>query len=211
MSDIPNQLELPFAAASESNPQQAAPIGDYAQDRLHCMVDLETMSLGAHAMVLSIGAVLFDPNAFGVASKFYVAIDLEDQMASGRFQMDPGTLLWWMHEERRDARNRWMAEAKVDIYAALSGLREWFGPSSRPVWGNGASFDNVVLANAYRSMGLSVPWTYKHDRCFRTMANMAPLVEFIRKGTFHHALDDAESQAEHLHRVLNNLSIKDAA
>jgi len=37
-----------------------------------------------------------------------------------------------------------------------------------------------------------------NDRCYRTMKAQHRDVDFVRLGTFHNALHDAESQAEHL-------------
>jgi hypothetical protein len=70
------------------------------------------------------------------------------------------------------------------------------------VWGNGASFDCVILGNAYRAVGDEPPWKYFNERCYRTAKAMLPAVPFERIGTHHHALDDAASQAQHLIKML---------
>jgi exodeoxyribonuclease VIII len=70
------------------------------------------------------------------------------------------------------------------------------------IWGNGASFDNVILANAYRRNDLNIPWKYYNDRCYRTMKSLAPHIKMEREGTHHNALSDAISQANHLIRIM---------
>jgi inhibitor of KinA sporulation pathway (predicted exonuclease) len=62
------------------------------------------------------------------------------------------------------------------------------------VWGNGANFDNTLVAAAYRAMKMDVPWQYWNDRCYRTIANMFLKTRVERVGTGHHALDDAKTQ-----------------
>ena len=68
------------------------------------------------------------------------------------------------------------------------------------VWGNGASFDNVLLATAYKRLGMETPWPFWKDRCFRTMKNVCK-VDHSFEGTAHNALDDARSQAQHLIKI----------
>ena len=66
------------------------------------------------------------------------------------------------------------------------------------VWGNGAAFDNAILSTAYDICDWPQPWMFWNDRCYRTMKAQHRDVDFVRLGTYHNALDDAESQAEHL-------------
>jgi hypothetical protein len=67
------------------------------------------------------------------------------------------------------------------------------------VWGNGADFDNPILAVAYRRTIFSgQPWKPYNGRCYRTVKNQFQDVKLVRTGTHHNALDDARSQATHL-------------
>ena len=66
------------------------------------------------------------------------------------------------------------------------------------VWGNGASFDNVILSESYYRAAILRPWPFWKDRCYRTIKTIYPDVELVRSGTHHNALDDARTQAEHL-------------
>lgn len=71
------------------------------------------------------------------------------------------------------------------------------------VWGNGASFDNVILRGAYARNSTPAPWAWWNDRCYRTIKALHREVPMERLGTHHNALDDAISQALHLIRMLN--------
>jgi len=66
------------------------------------------------------------------------------------------------------------------------------------MWGNGATFDNVIMSNAYKLTGLEQPWKFWYDRCYRTIKSLYPQAQLKRVGTHHNAVDDAESQALHL-------------
>jgi hypothetical protein len=79
------------------------------------------------------------------------------------------------------------------------------------VWGNGAAFDNVLVAEALRRCGMKPAWNYYNDRCYRTLKNLRPDVKLIRLGTHHDALDDARSQADHAIRLLASLKREEVA
>lgn len=169
------------------------------------MLDLETMGNGPDAAILAIGAVLFDPVAGKVGGKFYVTVDLADSVRAGGV-MDPATVLWWMRQS--DAARGEFSRAGVSLKEALRrfsiALRQ-VGADTVRVWGNGAAFDNVVLAGAYQRCGFPVPWSYKNDRCYRTVAALAPQVTRAEGGTRHNALEDARGQARHLIEVFRVL------
>ena len=169
----------------------------------HVMVDLETMSTESNAAILSIGAVKFNPHIPGeIYESFYVNVDLSSCINAG-MHVSGSTVEWWMHPDRAEAREALRATEAVDIGAAITGFMQWFGPVSLPLWGNGATFDNVILANAFKRMGEMVPWKHYHDRCFRTMKSLFP-VETIPEpnvGVPHQALYDATKQTLHLQEI----------
>lgn len=65
------------------------------------------------------------------------------------------------------------------------------------IWGNGATFDNMILRNAYLATGQRQPWNFRDDVCFRTVKYLFPLKKEFQ-GVRHHALDDARNQAKYL-------------
>ncbi len=171
---------------------------------LQIMLDLETMGVGVDAPILSIGAVLFSPTL--IVDSFYVYVGLESNTRYGR-KMDASTVLWWMSDERSEARAVMLSTPPIDLPEALDGFTQWFGVESMPVWGNGASFDNVILRSAFAAVGEECPWKYSHDRCYRTVKALAPEIALQREGTHHNALDDARSQATHLQAIMMKLGI----
>lgn len=174
-------------------------------EKLECMLDLETLGTGNEAVILSIGACKFFPEGDGVdihiTHRFEAFVTPQSCVDIG-LKMDPSTVLWWMKPERGEARDLMMANQNkaVPIYEALRQFAGWLGKDT-PVWGNGATFDNVILRNAYRLAGCDCPWSFWNDRCYRTMKNRAPSVKMQRKGAHHSALWDAVSQAEHLQLI----------
>lgn len=172
------------------------------------MLDLETLGTAPGSAILAIGAVKFGGGQ--ILADFYRRIDLKNCIASAGLTMDPSTVLWWLQQaEGPRLEIVKPGELLVDV---LFGFSEWALTAQHPemegepeVWGNGASFDNVLLSVAYERMLMRRPWKYSNDRCYRTVKNLYPEIPLPRTGTHHNALDDARSQAMHLMAMLPNL------
>lgn len=179
-------------------------------EKLECMVDLETLGNGNEAVILSIGACKFYPSAQGVdihtTHRFEVFVKPQSCVEIG-LKPDISTIMWWMEPERGEARDLMVAKqaGAVPIHQALAMFHAWLG-ADMPVWGNGATFDNVILRNAYKLAGIDCPWSFWNDRCYRTVKSLAPSVKMQRKGVHHSAMWDAVSQAEHLQSINRFLS-----
>lgn len=170
--------------------------------RTDIMLDLETAGQGPDAAIVAIGAVQFDRDAGIIGERFYAPVDLASAVAAGGI-IDPSTVTWWLRQS--DAARGELTRPALQIGSALDTFDVWLqrmGVRDLHVWGNGAAFDNVILAGAYKRFGRPVPWQFWNDRCYRTMKSLYPAVTLERTGTHHNALDDAEHQARHLLAIL---------
>jgi len=168
------------------------------------MLDLETMGNGPLAAIIAIGAVEFNIQTGAIGERFYAVVDLASSVQAGGV-IDASTVLWWMRQSD-EARGAFAASG-VSLAAALQQFAGWMenrGIGVR-VWGNGAAFDNVILASAYRALSLPVPWRFWNDRCYRTIKSLHPAIPMQRVGTYHNAVNDAESQARHLLAILSHI------
>lgn len=173
------------------------------------MLDLETLGTAPGSAILAIGAVKFGGGQ--IVGEFYKRINLQSCVAAGLI-IDTSTLLWWMQQPD---------EARLEVFArqdAVGHLSEvlnlfegWMyehtqEPPDLELWGNGASFDNTLLAEAYRAcLGIEPSWAHRKSMCYRTIKNLYPEIQIERTGTHHNALDDARSQALHLMRMIPTL------
>lgn len=171
----------------------------------HIMVDLETLGTTPGSVILSIGAVEFNPQSDHIGETYHAHIDLVESLRQG-FGVNGKTILWWLAQSD-DARSgvvRGQVGA-LDIKAVLHAFAWWClsGTSIKDVviWGNGASFDNALLSKAYLVTQVDPPWEFWNDRCYRTIKGEYPDVKLIREGTHHDALHDAISQAKHLQAI----------
>lgn len=166
------------------------------------MLDLETFGNGNDAAIVSIGAVKF--NETEILDEFHTGVDLGSAMAVG-LKVDASTVEWWMDPDRAEAMAVLRSLEKVDIVSALQGFSDWAGDQVDAIWGNGATFDNVILRSAYRQCGLEYPVKFWQDQCYRTLKYRCPDVMLVREGTHHSAVDDARCQAKHLQTIVARL------
>ncbi len=178
------------------------------------MVDLETMGTGPDAAIIAIGAVAFNEDKLS-DSEFYEVVDLQSSVDVG-LKIDPSTVLWWM-KQSDDARQALFRAGSSDLYSVLYRFANWIedvtsgtAKKDRRVWGNGATFDNMILRTAFNLTEEPLRWEYYGDLCYRTLKKLYPSVKLIRTGTHHNALDDAKSQADHAMALLAKTEYWDA-
>lgn len=174
----------------------------------HVMIDLETLDTAATAAIVAIGAVFFDPDHNELGDTFYRAIDVSSVLGHG-FSVSGDTLKWWL-QQSDEARQVFANGNEIGtVLDELAVFLESQGKTeSVKVWGNGAAFDNVILANAFSATKRTTPWRFWNDRCYRSFKALHPEVPFVREGTHHNALDDAISQAKHLCQIFESIKGK---
>lgn len=162
------------------------------------MLDLETLATTPDAVIVSIGAVQFNDD--GITARFHMPCNI---VGTGR-RIDDSTVKWWMGQSD-EARKVFNDPVAGELSEVLTQFLNWAGPD-QPIWGNGADFDNAIMMNACKFYGYD--WSYKRNRCYRTLKSLAPHITLQRVGTYHNAVDDAESQAKHLLAIAKELNIK---
>ena len=172
------------------------------------MLDLECLDSNAStAAIVSIGAVYFDLEKYELGETFYKEISLkglQEQLNKGRTLSLP-TMQWWMCQSD-EARSVFVSNGNTKICPTTM-LHEFAGFCSKTanvkVWGNGVDYDNICLRTLYQLYNIACPWSYSHNRCYRTLKNInGHRAALERVGTHHNALADAETQAIHLLAML---------
>jgi exodeoxyribonuclease VIII len=167
------------------------------------MCDLETLGNSAGCAILSIGAVAFDPETGELGEEFYKVVNTSSCVVAG-LAYDQDTLDWWKKQSPearqvlRDANHPDSAPLIKALHEFSRYLHAACGGKAVRLWGNGADFDNPILATAYKRCRIETPWKFWDSRCYRTLKNLHPDVPLPKRtGTHHNALDDAKTQAEH--------------
>jgi len=162
------------------------------------IVDLETHDTETSAVILSIGAVAFNPEDndawedFGESRTFYSVLEIDSQLEKGATQ-SKDTLDWW--QRQGEHAKKAFEGPKVDARTALDTFAHFcMGASS--LWGNGNMFDNAILREAFKRHDLQYPFKFWEDLDMRTIMHIAGgksrTIPF--RGIKHHALDDAKHE-----------------
>lgn len=174
------------------------------------MCDVETIGTRPGCVVLSIGAVGFDPSTSSISNEFYTIINRKSSRELGLFE-DRATIAWW--NKRSDAARTILTEVDSilapsvgEALDSFSAYVKSFGGSVR-LWTCGPDFDSAIIAHLYAVTGRPLPWRYTNNRCYRTLKNLVTRVaQPDRHGVHHNALDDARHQAVHAMQCLAYLS-----
>lgn len=173
--------------------------------RVDVVIDLETMGKTDNAAIVALGAVALVNGE--VDNEFYARISLASSIAAG-CAMDASTVEWWMNQDAFARKEVDGSHEQQPLADALNDFSTWFTMLSWPLmppfaWGNGPSFDCVILRNAYAALGISAPWRYYTERDMRTILDLYPEAKGIEfQGIRHHALDDARHEARMLAKAL---------
>lgn len=173
----------------------------------HYVLDLETMGKGPTAAIVAIGCARIEQGT--ITGSFYRRVSLQTSLLAG-LQVDASTIEWWLQQDeaaRAEIFNpggyalEWVL---VDL-AAFMGCDHLHKPNPKALlWGNGSSFDNVIVGNAFDACRIERPWMFWNDRDLRTLLHLYPEAKAQPfEGTKHHALDDAMHEAKQLLMALN--------
>lgn len=152
------------------------------------MVDLETLDTAHTAMIVAIGAVMFDPELdVSTDQLFYRKVDA--RLSVGTIGAD--TVMWWLRQSD-EARLEIAKDGGDHISVALLALFD-FCRDLNEIWAGPSHFDIPILENACRQVSLRPVWTYRQVRCWSTLRKLFP-VEKPANSCAHNALADAQSQ-----------------
>ncbi|SFF14945.1 exodeoxyribonuclease VIII [Phytobacter palmae] len=207
----------PQATAVDNNIDTGHQINDDESFTLmtHLMVDLETMGSNPEAPIIAIGAVFFDPGTGKTGPEFYQIVSLESAMEFGA-KPDAATIIWWM-KQSAEARAAITGGDAISLMDAIDNLDEFIHTNSAngikyvQVWGNGSSFDNVILRRAYEQVGAELSVPFWNDRDVRTIVELGKVVGINPRyqipfdGDMHNALADARHQVKYVSAIWQRL------
>lgn len=178
---------------------------------IHLMIDGETPDTATTTSFLTLAAVPFTVEE-GILSKehcFYERASLDSLKTYG-FTVAPGTLGWWELQDKVAYNEAFGGTDSISVMLEkfceyCIGLKNLLDNQEIAVWGNGATFDNVILRNSLQKLKFIVPWSYRNDYCYRTLKNLFSELTHTYTGTKHNALDDAYNQAQHAIKILQRI------
>lgn len=161
------------------------------------MIDCETLSTDPYCVILTIGAVRFDPKGMGVVEKLELRPTIEEQTEKFNRIINEDTLRWWSTQSPAAVDQAMGDRDRIPFKTAMERLYK-FCWNRRAVWSNGASFDIVAMETAWRQLDMKIPWPFYTVRDTRTLYEIASVslkdAKYKTKTT-HCAVEDAEHQA----------------
>jgi DNA polymerase III epsilon subunit-like protein len=170
------------------------------------MVDIESLGTEPGAVILSIGAVVFDAGGVDEDGGFYAEVDSVSCQDAG-LTIDADTLDWWLGEDEEAKTVLTGGDPLADV---LSEFASWFTrQDADEVWANSPSFDCRLLGAAFDAVDVDVPWEYWNERDFRTLSDLPGAASDVSiddaDAVDHDAFDDAVVQARVASKVLDSL------
>lgn len=171
------------------------------------MIDIESLDTSPNCVILTIGAVRFDPKGMGVVERLELRPTIDEQTEQFNRVINEDTLRWW-GEQSPEALDEAMGDRdRLPFKDCMEALYK-FCWNRRAVWSNGASFDIVAMESAWRNLGMRIPWPYYTVRDTRTLYEIAGVSLKDKKygtSTTHKAVEDAEHQAIVVQDAYRNL------
>ncbi|WP_410706084.1 3'-5' exonuclease [Citrobacter amalonaticus] len=200
------------------NNESVHQITEQKSDKLysHLMVDMETMGCDPDAAIVSIGGVFFDPSSGNTGAEFYQVVRLESSMSFG-MKPDASTIEWWL-KQSPEARSAILVDDAMGLLETLELLADFIAENAAngcrtvQLWGNGCSFDNVILRRAFALTDTPFPVPYWNDRDVRTMVELGksvginPRFDIPFEGDMHNALSDARHQVKYVSAIWQRLT-----
>lgn len=156
------------------------------------MVDLETLAVTPRAVVLTLGAVIFDPTSQGIKDQLYLKVDIDDQDLLGR-EVDPNTLEWWSKQDPAIMEEAFDPENRLPLTEVMDKFHK-FAWGCKEFWSHGATFDLVIIEDILRQLKRPLPWNYWQLRDTRTLFDLG-VDPNMPQNSKHDALQDAIRQA----------------
>lgn len=171
------------------------------------MIDLETLGVDPHSVILTLGAIKFNPYSDDEPhSELYLKLDTEEQELLGR-EIDDNTLAWWANQSD-SVQNEALSEGdRKSVRDVLEEINR-FCVGLDYLWCQGPLFDYAMLQNLYRQAGKPCPWNFWQIRDSRTLFAMMP--QDPRKQIqeeLHNALADSYYQAKCVQQTYKHFGV----
>lgn len=174
---------------------------------IHVMLDLETLDTKTSSVILSLGAVKFDPyESDSPSAPLYIRPDVDEQFREGRTASE-STLDWWANQTEEARLEAFGDDGRISIRSMLNDLNRYLVGIEK-IWANGVLFDIGILEDLYCQYEQPVPWQYWQIRDSRTIYDMGDDSAKTGNKDLHNALADSYHQAVAVQNIYAELNVK---
>lgn len=171
------------------------------------MLDLETLGTRPGCVILTFGAVKFNPYTLDEPGPgIYFRLDADEQIERGR-EVQEDTLQWWMNQVPEVREEAIGAGERISIEQFYRELNR-FLVGANNIWAQGPVFDIAILENLYRQYGWPTPWQFWQISDSRTLFKTHGDPREKGRAGHHNALADCVYQAKAVQQIYNKLGIQ---
>lgn len=171
------------------------------------MLDIETLGIKPDSVILTLGAVKFDPYVPDkISDGLYLRVDVDEQITQGR-DVDDETVEWWGKQSDHIREEALGDDNRVSVTELIRQLNK-FLVAVDEIWCQGPSFDIVILENLYRQYQTPHNWKYFQIRDSRTLFQVHGDPRDRNAAGLHNALEDCISQARGVQKIYKDLGIQ---
>ena len=172
------------------------------------MLDLETLSTKPNAVILSMGAVKFDPytSFIDVDEGMDVKVDVDGQTAIGR-DVQEETLNWWSTQPPEVQEAALGESDRLPLADFIKRINKFLVGADQ-IWCQGPAFDIVILEDLYRQLGIPTPWQFWQIRDSRTLFGVHGDPRDKNRQGAHNALMDCCYQAMGVQEIYRQQNVR---
>jgi hypothetical protein len=174
----------------------------------HAMIDIETLDTAPHSVILSVGAVRFDPYSNNVPTHKTLWRPSVDEQLSADRTVSESTLEFWSQQDSAIRDRTFTDEGRICVHDFFKHLNKYLVGVDK-IWCHGPQFDMVIIEDLYAQYKHHKGWAYWQVCDSRTIFNMMP--KDPRKDMqqdLHSADDDAYWQAVGVQQVFEHFGVR---
>ena len=170
------------------------------------MLDIETLSTTNNSVVLSLGAVKFNP--FTLQDPYEdleLRITIDDQSEMGR-DISEATLEWWGKQPADVQEAAFGTEGRISAVDACHALNKFLVGANK-IWCQGPHFDICILESLFKDCKVSTNWKYFNIMDSRTAFTIHGDSREKGRGSLHNATEDSREQAKAVQKMFKQLGL----
>ena len=138
------------------------------------MIDIETLATTPDAVVMSVGAVKFDPTSDQPPySKTLWRPDIDEQTDRDR-NVSESTLEWWAKLPQHIQDDAFSEDGRIPVTEFMKELNRYCVGADK-IWCQGPQFDMLILENLYIQWGHHFGWQFWQVMDCRTLFQLMPV------------------------------------
>jgi hypothetical protein len=174
------------------------------------MIDIETLGTDPDSVILTVGAVKFDPkNLKEPTQKVTWKLDTDEQFVLDR-KTSESTLEWWGRQDPEIRARAFADHGRIGLDAFFKEFNKYV-TGCKNIWCQGPQFDMVMIENLYRQKLHHTSWKYWQIKDSRTLFSLMEVDP--RKAIqveAHDAAEDAYWQAVCVQKTFKYFGLEDA-